>query len=70
MWTRFGGAAVNAGAVEVSPLAEVPWGGRCGKLVDPFGHYWSISGEASEAENENVPRQSAQRTRAANRNHM
>ncbi len=38
--------ALDAGALEVSPIGNVPWGGRSGKLVDPFGHYWSISGEA------------------------
>ncbi len=39
-------AAVNAGALEISPLVEVPWGNHYGKLVDPFGHYWSISGNS------------------------
>ena len=44
VWT----AAINAGAIEVSPLAEVSWGGVCGKLVDPFGHYWSIASETTD----------------------
>ncbi len=38
-------AAMEAGAVEIYPLAEVSWGGICGKLVDPYGHNWSIGGK-------------------------
>ncbi len=40
--------AINAGAIEVSPLVEVSWGGVCGKLVDPFGHYWSIASDSTD----------------------
>ena len=25
------------------PLADMFWGDRFGKLVDPFGHHWSIA---------------------------
>ena len=25
------------------PLADMFWGDRYGKLVDPFGHHWSIA---------------------------
>ena len=46
--TKVWNAAINAGAVEVSPLVEVPWGGICGKLVDPYGHYWSIASEVTD----------------------
>jgi uncharacterized glyoxalase superfamily protein PhnB len=35
--------AVEAGATVAMPLADMFWGDRFGKLVDPFGHYWSIS---------------------------
>lgn len=42
-------AAIEAGATQVLPLAEVSWAGVCGKLVDPFGYYWSIAGEVHEA---------------------
>lgn len=45
-------AAVEAGAVEVSPLVEVPWGGVCGKIVDPFGHYWSIASDKVQTEDD------------------
>ena len=35
--------AVEAGAKAVMPLADMFWGDRYGKLVDPFGHHWSIA---------------------------
>jgi len=35
--------AVEAGATVTMPLADQFWGDRYGKLVDPFGHHWSIS---------------------------
>jgi uncharacterized glyoxalase superfamily protein PhnB len=35
--------AVGAGAKVAMPLADMFWGDRYGKLVDPFGHHWSIA---------------------------
>ena len=35
--------AVEAGATVGMPLADMFWGDRFGKLVDPFGHHWSIA---------------------------
>jgi uncharacterized glyoxalase superfamily protein PhnB len=35
--------AVEAGATVTMPLANMFWGDRFGKLVDPFGHHWSIA---------------------------
>src|SRR5262245_43776361 len=35
--------AVEAGATVTMPLADMFWGDRYGKLVDPFGHHWSIA---------------------------
>jgi uncharacterized glyoxalase superfamily protein PhnB len=35
--------AVEAGATVTMPLADMFWGDRFGKLVDPFGHHWSVS---------------------------
>ena len=35
--------AVEAGATVSMPLADMFWGDRFGKLVDPFGHHWSIA---------------------------
>jgi uncharacterized glyoxalase superfamily protein PhnB len=35
--------AVEAGATATMPVADMFWGDRYGKLVDPFGHNWSIA---------------------------
>jgi uncharacterized glyoxalase superfamily protein PhnB len=35
--------AIGAGAVVEMPVAEMFWGDRFGRLVDPFGHKWSIA---------------------------
>ena len=35
--------AVTAGAIVQMPLADMFWGDRYGKLVDPFGHEWSVA---------------------------
>src|SRR5260370_14704447 len=34
--------AVAAGAREVFPVADKPFGYRQGRVVDPFGHHWLI----------------------------
>ncbi|WP_193188881.1 VOC family protein [Nisaea sediminum] len=39
IWQR----AVAAGSGILVPLADMPWGERYGKLIDPFGHVWSVS---------------------------
>lgn len=39
-WNR----ALTAGAVPVMPLADQFCGDRYGRLMDPFGHCWSIGG--------------------------
>ena len=35
--------AVEAGATVSMPLADMFWGDRHGKLIDPFGHHWAIA---------------------------
>jgi len=35
--------AVKAGATVEMPVSDMFWGDRFGKLVDPFGHKWSIA---------------------------
>lgn len=35
--------AVAAGAHELFPVADQPYGLRQGRVVDPFGHHWMIS---------------------------
>ncbi len=34
--------AIAAGATEVWPVADQPYGWRVGRVVDPFGHHWEI----------------------------
>jgi PhnB protein len=36
-------AALSAGAKETMPVANMFWGDRYGRLVDPFGHQWSLA---------------------------
>lgn len=35
--------AVSAGARATMPLSDMFWGDRYGKLVDPYGHHWSVA---------------------------
>jgi PhnB protein len=35
--------AVAAGAREMFPVADQPYGLRQGRVVDPFGHHWLIA---------------------------
>ncbi len=35
--------ALAAGATEAMPLTDMFWGDRFGKVLDPFGHQWSIA---------------------------
>ena len=35
--------AVAAGATIAMPAADMFWGDRYGKVIDPFGHHWSIA---------------------------
>jgi len=47
--------AVAGGARVLMPVQDMFWGGRYGKIVDPFGHEWGINQqlkEQSEAETE------------------
>lgn len=34
--------AIDAGATEVFPVADQPYGMRQGRVRDPFGHHWLI----------------------------
>ena len=49
--------AVAAGARVRMPVADMFWGARYGKIVDPFGHEWGI--------NQQVKEQSHQETQTA-----
>jgi uncharacterized glyoxalase superfamily protein PhnB len=49
--------AVAAGGHVLLPVQDMFWGGRYGKIVDPFGHEWGI--------NQQLREQSVEETRAA-----
>jgi uncharacterized glyoxalase superfamily protein PhnB len=53
--------AVEAGAKAAMPLADMFWGDRYGKLVDPFGHHWSVAEHLEDL----TPDQMEQRMAAA-----
>lgn len=40
---KFWASAVENGATVVMPLDDQFWGDRYGKLLDPFGHCWSLA---------------------------
>jgi PhnB protein len=35
-------SAIAAGAQELYPIADQPYGWRQGRVIDPFGHHWLI----------------------------
>lgn len=47
-------SAVKAGATVTMPLADQFWGDRYGKLLDPFGHEWSIGQTVSQPTREEI----------------
>ena len=40
--------AVAAGAHVLMPVQDMFWGGRYGKIIDPFGHEWGINQQLQE----------------------
>lgn len=40
--------AVARGARVLMPVADMFWGARCGKILDPFGHEWGINQQVRE----------------------
>jgi PhnB protein len=34
--------AIAAGASELFPVADQPYGMRQGRVVDPYGHHWLV----------------------------
>ena len=53
--------AVQAGAKASMPPADMFWGDRYGKLIDPFGHHWSIAEHLEDL----TPQQMKERMTAA-----
>ena len=66
--------AASAGAKVTMPLADMFWGDRYGKLMDPFGHSWSMATHKEDVAPDEMQkrmqaamaaRQSDQKTRTA-----
>jgi uncharacterized glyoxalase superfamily protein PhnB len=51
--------AVAAGATVAMPLANMFWGDRFGKLVDPFGHSWAVATHIEDVPPEEMPQRMA-----------
>ena len=49
--------AVAAGARVLMPVADMFWGARYGKIVDPFGHEWGINQQVKEMSDEETAAQ-------------
>ena len=55
--------AVAAGAKVAMPLENAFWGDRYGKLIDPFGHEWSIGTHVEDVPPEEMPRRAEEAMR-------
>lgn len=50
LWTR----SLEAGARVKLPLADQFWGDRYGKLIDPFGHQWSLAAHVADVTEQEI----------------
>jgi PhnB protein len=48
--------AVEAGAKAIMPPADMFWGDRFGKLVDPFGHHWGLATHKEDVPSDEMSR--------------
>ena len=51
--------AVAAGARVIMPVADMFWGARYGKIVDPFGHEWGINQQTKEQSHDDTRAEAA-----------
>ncbi|MDG3007491.1 VOC family protein [Paludisphaera mucosa] len=52
--------AIEAGGTAAMPPTDMPWGDRFGKLVDPFGHHWSVATHIEDVSPEEMQRRMAE----------
>ena len=52
--------AVARGARVLMPVADMFWGARYGKIVDPFGHEWGINQQVREQSREETDAKAAE----------
>jgi PhnB protein len=50
------GAALDAGAVEVTPLSTNAWGDRGSQIRDPFGNIWWIQSHVEDVTEDEMAR--------------
>ncbi|MGH9373433.1 MAG: VOC family protein, partial [Vicinamibacterales bacterium] len=48
--------AVNAGGTVDKPVENQFWGDRCGTVVDPFGHKWTLATHVEDVSPEEMQR--------------
>jgi len=46
--------AVDAGSEVLMPVSDMFWGDRYGRLVDPFGHHWSVATHIKDLSDEEI----------------
>ena len=46
--------AIDAGCTSVSPVADMFWGDRTGKVADPFGYQWGIATHTEDVSDEDM----------------
>jgi uncharacterized glyoxalase superfamily protein PhnB len=51
--------AIAAGCTSPAPVMDMFWGDRFGKLVDPFGHEWSIATHKEDPTPEEIGKRAA-----------
>jgi len=51
--------ATKAGATIAMPLQDMFWGDRYGKVIDPFGHQWSIAHHIEDVSPEEMKKRMA-----------
>lgn len=52
--------ALARGARVLMPMADMFWGARYGKIVDPFGHEWGINQQVQEQSGEETDAKAAE----------
>jgi len=51
--------AIAAGATVTMPVEKMFWGDRYGRIVDPFGHEWSLATQVETVSPEDVKQRAA-----------
>jgi uncharacterized glyoxalase superfamily protein PhnB len=50
--------AIDAGCTQVSPVTDMFWGDRYGKVEDPFGFQWGIATHIEDVSSEEMQKRS------------